>query len=83
MLFAGVWPDPALSEDGCGLRLVEASAGEPLEAGTWCVARDELRLASSDGTDPRVNGRRYALRMPAYVAWLERQPIDLILREAL
>jgi hypothetical protein len=35
---------------------------------------------SSDGSDPRVNGRCYTIDLPSHVAWAESQPLADILR---
>lgn len=43
--------------------------------GGWTLTDDELMVKTADGTDPRTNGRRYAIRLPAFVAWAESQPL--------
>jgi len=70
----------------CALR-VDAGAvaedGVPLDSATWIdtvgpgqyyIWRDEVYFASRDGTDPRENGRRYTVMVPAFVAYLETLP---------
>lgn len=76
----------------CALR-VEAGAvaedGVPLESATWIdtvgpgqyyIWRDEVYFASRDGSDPRENGRRYTVLVPAFVAFLETLPAHEIER---
>lgn len=58
-------------------RLADVSA--VLEGGGagWALTRDELVVRSADGSDPRHNGRCYAVRVPAFVAWAEdRSPSE-------
>lgn len=43
--------------------------------GGWSRWRDEVTITSTDGTDPRTNGRDYSLVLPAHVAWAESQPL--------
>jgi hypothetical protein len=62
-------------EDGHALRgmgAVESVASAA--SGGWARWRDELTIKSSDGSDPRLNGRKYALVVPSHVAWAESQP---------
>lgn len=49
------------------------------QAGGWVLVGDELLLKSSDGSDPRTNQRCYAVRLPAFVAWAEAQPLAVCL----
>jgi hypothetical protein len=70
-------PDGALAEDGRPLR--QAASLETLAAGEYLLWRDELVIASSDGTDPRYSGRTYTILLPQGVAYLERRPLPEIL----
>ncbi len=45
---------------------------QPLES--WSRWRDEVTFGASDGSDPRTNGRAYAIGLPQHVAWAESQP---------
>lgn len=68
--------DLQLFEDGCPLPMVSAVAElSSRPGGGWARWRDEITLRSSDGTDPRSNGRRYSVTLPAHVAWAESQPL--------
>jgi hypothetical protein len=44
----------------------------------WVRWRDEVTVKASKGSDPRTNGRSYALVLPADVAWLENQPMTAV-----
>lgn len=48
--------------------------------GGWSLWRDALTIRSTDGTDPRTNGRHYAVVLPAFVAWAEEQSLEETLR---
>jgi hypothetical protein len=53
-----------------------------LEAGTYVSFRDEVHFRAPDGSDPRWNGREYALLVPSPVAHLESlPPHDLLNRQ--
>jgi hypothetical protein len=61
-----------------GFALCVREDGRPLDhASAW---RDEVMFRSSDGSDPRVNGRCYTIDLPSHVAWAESQPLADILR---
>lgn len=66
----------AVSMDGIPLTRSrdQAALAQSSESG-WVLTHDELVVKSGDGTDPRTNGRRYAVRLPAFVAWAESQPL--------
>lgn len=74
----------SVSEDGRPLRAVASpaivEAGAP---GSFAVHQGVITFRSCDGTDPRRNGRRYAVTVPSHVAWLERQPLAVILEHRL
>jgi hypothetical protein len=70
-------PDDAITEDGRPLR--RARKYQTVEAGEFCAWRDEIVIGSSDGTDPRYNGRTYSMLIPEAVAYAERLPLDEIL----
>lgn len=50
---------------------------------TFARQQDAITFRSSDGTDPRRNGRRYAVAVPAHIAWLEQQPLATIIKHRL
>jgi hypothetical protein len=74
-------PDGGLLEDGRPLKAVRSI--HDVAIGTYQMCRDELHFQSSDGTDPRTNGRRYTLLVPACVAELEGLPLQEILDRGL
>jgi len=74
-------PDPAVTENGRPLRLGESLA--TLQAGEYFIWRDEVYFRSTDGSDPRENGRVYAVLMPQPAAYLERLPLHLVLEHRL
>jgi hypothetical protein len=64
-------------EDGRELRQVgEAAAVATASGGAWSLWRDEVTMASSDGTDPRASARTYQLVVPEHVALAESGPLD-------
>jgi hypothetical protein len=74
-------PNPAVTEDGEPLRL--AASVDAVEAGEYFIWRDEIRFKSRDGSDPRENGRTYAVLMPRSVAYLEQLPLHVVLEHGL
>lgn len=56
-----------LSHHGSVLQVLEDGTVLP----SWTRWRDDLTLTSSDDSDPRINGRRYSLVVPQYVALAE------------
>jgi hypothetical protein len=74
-------PSPAVAEDGEPLR--PAATVDALQAGEYVIWRDEIRFKSRDGSDPRENGRTYAVLMPRSVAYLEQLPLHLVLEHGL
>ncbi|HWI19763.1 MAG TPA: 6-hydroxymethylpterin diphosphokinase MptE-like protein [Vicinamibacterales bacterium] len=64
-----------------GANLVVKEDGELLTG--WVLQRDEVVLVSSDGSDPRTNGRRYTIDLPSHVAWAESQSLEVVLRDGL
>ena len=76
--------DLEVREDGHPLAKVPAVAElSATTAGGWARWRDEVTLRASDGTDPRSNGRRYTIGLPAHVAWAESQPLRDTLNSSL
>lgn len=66
-----------LQEDGRPLpRVADVAALRSTMTGGWTLDRDVLWLRSSDGSDPRANGRQYAISVPGFVAWAESQPLQ-------
>lgn len=49
----------------------------------FALSLDEVVFKSSDGTDPRFNAHRYALHVPGFVAWAERQPVTTYVDQGL
>jgi hypothetical protein len=74
-------PDGSLLEDGRALK--EVRSIHDVIAGTYRTCKDELHFQSSDGTDPRWNGREYVLLVPQCVAALETLPLEQILERRL
>lgn len=64
-----------------GANLVVKEDAEVLTG--WLLQRDEIVLVSSDGSDPRTNGRSYTIELPAHVARAESQPLEAVLRDRL
>ena len=64
-------------EDGRPLPRVESAESlTSAVAGGWTRYRDEVTVASSDGSDPRTNGHVYGLVVPVHVAAAESRPLD-------
>ena len=74
-------PNPAVSEDGQPLR--PGASLETLRAGEYFIWRDEVYFKSTDDSDPRENGRVYAVLMPQSAAYLEQRPLHEILEHRL
>jgi hypothetical protein len=67
----------AVAEDGVPLtRVVDFDQIAP---GTYAANRDEILFRASDSSDPRTNGRRYTVLVPAAAAMLEELPLQQIL----
>jgi len=49
----------------------------------FAVRHSAITFRSTDGSDPRRNGRRYVAAVPCHVAWLEQQPLATILEHRL
>lgn len=71
--------DVAVHEDGQPLPFADALA-DVLETeghGRYAVRARQIYFSSSDGSDPRTNGRRYALEVPSragrLLEWIDRQ----------
>ncbi len=76
--------DLVVCEDGVPLDRAEDSlAVKNRGRDAYWSWRDEIWFAARDGSSPRVNGRRYTIRVPPFIAHLERLPLDTILRERL
>jgi hypothetical protein len=69
--------DGGLTEDGKPLRQVWTLAD--VVPGTYAIYREELHFRATDASDPRWNGRRYAVFVPGTLAELESLPLDEIL----
>ena len=74
-------PSPAVTEDGQPLGL--GASLEALESGEYFIWRDEIYFKSTDDSDPRENGRTYAVRMPECAAYIEQLPLHEILEHGL
>jgi hypothetical protein len=74
-------PDPAVTEDGEPLR--RGASLEALQTGEYFIWRDEVHFNSTDDSDPRENGRVYAVLMPQCAAYLEQLPLHEILEHRL
>jgi len=75
---------PTATDDGRPLQAAgDASAIQAGRGGHCAVEGDVLTFSAIDGSDPRHNGRTYAVRVPAHVVWLERLPIVTIAEHAL
>jgi hypothetical protein len=74
-------PNPAVTEDGQPLRL--GASVEALHTGEYFIWRDECYFKSTDDSDPRENGRTYAVLMPQPVAYLEQLPLHVIVENGL
>lgn len=72
-------PDGAVLEDGCSMRRRDIAELDAIEPGEYVLWRDEVYIRASDGTDPRDNGRAYALLVPETVACLEQLPLHTVL----
>ena len=74
-------PSPAVTEDGQPLAL--ATSLEAIRAGEYFIWRDEIYFKSTDDSDPRENGRTYAVLMPECAAYLEQLPLHEVLEHGL
>jgi hypothetical protein len=74
-------PSPAVTEDGQPLAL--GASLEALEAGEYFIWRDEVYFKSTDDSDPRENGRAYAVLIPECAAYLEQLPLHEVLERGL
>ncbi len=72
--------DGAVLEDGAPLRRVYDT--DQVGQGDYAAFGDAVHFRASDGTDPRTNGRRYELLVPAAVIVLENLPFtDVLARD--
>jgi hypothetical protein len=71
-------PDGAVAENSAPLR--QGTAIDTLAPGEYFIWRDEVYIASTDGSDPRHNHRTYSVLLPKGVAHLEQQPLADILK---
>jgi hypothetical protein len=70
------WQD-GMAEDGAPLtRVYDMDLVLP---GTYASSGDAFHFRATDGSDPRINGRRYAVLVPPAVAYLESLPLQEIL----
>ena len=69
-------PDGGVAEDGQVLK--RGAWIDDLQPGEYYIWRDEIYVASTDGSDPGHNGRTYRVLMPACVAWVESLPLHVI-----
>jgi hypothetical protein len=69
---AGLLRQATMHEDDATLPLSHTLAADVQERGRgrYIVRTDAIYFSSSDNSDPRTNGRRYAMRVPADVARL-------------
>jgi len=70
------WPDEAVAEDGRPLR--RADNFEAVGLGEYGAWRDEFLIRSTDGSDPRHNGRTYSVLVPEALAYVEELPLGEI-----
>jgi hypothetical protein len=68
-LRTGLFRRAVLEEDGTPLPHPQAYVADIAEhgGGRYTVWTDAIHLSASDNTDPRMNGRRYSLRLPAHL----------------
>jgi hypothetical protein len=66
-----------VTEDGVPLTRVYSL--ELLAPGTYALYRDQVLFRAIDGTDPRTNGRTYAVLVPPSVVYLEALPLQDVL----
>ena len=66
------WKDGMAEDGGALTRAYDMDAVAP---GTYVAARDVIHFRATDGSDPRTNGRRYTVIVPAPVAYLEALPL--------
>jgi hypothetical protein len=71
-------PDGAVAESSHPLR--QGTSIDALTPGEYFIWRDEVYIASTDGTDPRHNQRTYSMLLPKGVAHLEQLPLADILK---
>ena len=69
-------PDGGVAEDGQVLR--RGAWIDDLQPGEYYIWRDEIYVASTDGSDPGHNGCIYRVLMPACVAWVESLPLHVM-----
>lgn len=67
-------------EDGRPLPALGPGTQPTGPGGGWTRWRDEIRVWSSDGSDPRTNRRSYCIALPGHVAWAESQSLADTLR---
>ena len=69
--------DGGVLEDGRPMR--RASLLDDIAPGEYIQCRDEIYLVPADGSDPRYNGRTYAVLVPEAVAFAETLPLAEIM----
>ncbi|MBN2653636.1 MAG: glycosyltransferase family 2 protein [Nitrospirae bacterium] len=69
-----------LYEDGRPLAIPASEHDDirNLGEGRYSMWPDSIWFSSSDHSDPRYNGRKYTIRVPAYLLFLENLPIEQI-----
>ncbi len=73
-------PGAALTVEEDGMPLPRcATDAEAKKSGGWVPWRDEIAIVASDLSDPRSNGRAYAIVVPPHVAWAEQQSLADVL----
>ncbi len=81
----GWYRDSILEEDGLPLPSPHASEDRVARDGhgAYTLWSNTIVFSTSDGSDPRSNGRRYTLRVPPHVLLLESLPTEIAERLAL
>jgi hypothetical protein len=53
---------------------------DDVRPGSYVLHRDEIHVRGTAGSDARVNGRRYTVLVPGFVAYLEQLALEDVLR---
>src|SRR5215208_1417440 len=62
----GDFSEFSLWEDDCALQRIGESAQASVAKGTYSLSGSRIYFSSSDGSDPRFNGRSYCLRAESF-----------------